>query len=607
MGQVPTEPVRKERALRIVAAIVSFAIAFVMIAYGIAQRTVLGGPGSASISTVVDSDATVTVIDSKALHALDGRQKVDIGGAPTIFAAYARTADIEAWIGDASYNTVTANAAKTALKSKLVTGTDAQVPDPRGSDLWLGEYSQEDDLAFTVNLPEDISIIVVSDGVNPAPAELSLTWPVDNRTPWSGPLIAGGVVMLVVGIGLYLWALAGWRRMRGPRRKTPKGPKMPRVPRARIYGARQRAALPAARGRRSTRRMVAVLPFFLASTLVLSGCSPDLWPEVLGGTPETSPSPSSVASTKLAEAVPPPAVSIPQLTSIVASVSATAAKADADKDAALAATRFAGPALQLRQANYSIRAVDASVAPPDAIPAKPIELTLPQQSDSWPRTVFTVIQDVEQPTIPPTALMLIQETPRENYKVQYAVALEPNALLPDVAPADVGAARLPADIKGLLKLPPNQLAVAFGDIIANGDASTFMAQFEVAEDPLIIDPDKGIGLPSRDARKAKLPATASMSFEQASGENDIAFATNDSGAIVAVTLNEIVVVKPVSAGAQVNTEGAVKSLSKVTSTTKGTTATYADLLLFSVPAANSGGKIVLLGWATGLIDAKELP
>ena len=601
------ETARKECGLRIVAAIISFAIAFVMIAYGIAQRTVLNGPESFSVSTVVDSTATVTVIDSAALHAMEGRQKVEIDGSPTVFAAYARSADIRAWVGDASYNAVTVNAAKTKLVSKLVTGIDAEVPDPRGSDLWLGEYTHEDALAFTVNLPKDISVIVVADGVNPAPPELSLTWPLDNRTPWSGPLIAGGILVLVIGIGLYLWALAGWRRRRGPRRKPPKGPKMPRVPRARIYGARQRAALPASRGRRSSRRMVAVVPILLASTLALSGCSPDLWPEFLGGTPETTPSPSALATPKLAEAVPPPAVSVPQLNSIMAHVSTTAAKADAEKDAELAATRFAGPALQLRKANYAIRAVDGSVEAPDPIPGKPIELTLPQQSDSWPRTVFTVIQDLEQPTVPPTALMLIQASPRENYKVEYAVALEPNALLPDVAPADVGAARLPADIKGLLKLPPNQLAAAFGDIIAMGDQSTYLDQFEVADDPLITDAEKGIGLPSRDARKAKVPATASMSFEQLSAGNDIAFATNDSGAIVAVTLHEVVVVKPVSAGAQVNTEGKVKSLSKVTSTTKGTTATYADLLLFSVPAAGSSGKIVLLGWATGLVDAKELP
>ena len=87
----------------------------------------------------------------------------------------------------------------------------------------------------------------------------------------------------------------------------------------------------------------------------------------------------------------------------------------------------------------------------------------------------------------------------------------------------------------------------------------------------------------------------------------VALATSGSGAIVAVYLQENLVVKPVEGGASVNAEGAVKSLSKVTSTTKGTSATYGDQLLFSVPAVGSNEKIVLLGWDTGLVAAKELP
>jgi hypothetical protein len=43
----------------------------------------------------------------------------------------------------------------------------------------------------------------------------------------------------------------------------------------------------------------------------------------------------------------------------------------------------------------------------------------------------------------------------------------------------------------------------------------------------------------------------------------------------------------------------------VSSTTKGTIATYGDQLLFYVPPATSGQKIVLLGWASALIAAKE--
>jgi hypothetical protein len=57
----------------------------------------------------------------------------------------------------------------------------------------------------------------------------------------------------------------------------------------------------------------------------------------------------------------------------------------------------------------------------------------------------------------------------------------------------------------------------------------------------------------------------------------------------------------------VNPEGQVKSLSGVTGSTKGTVAIYGDQLLFYVPSTTSNQKIMLLGFATGLISAKELP
>ena len=123
--------------MRFIAAIVSFVIALMMIGYGIAQRTVLRGPDNITASVKVDTKAPVTIIDGTALTAMPGRQKIEIGGAPTAFAAYGRTEDIVAWVGKAQHNKVTFNPESTSLTSKLVTGTEEKVPDPAGSDLWL--------------------------------------------------------------------------------------------------------------------------------------------------------------------------------------------------------------------------------------------------------------------------------------------------------------------------------------------------------------------------------------------------------------------------------------------------------------------------------------
>ncbi|WFR66405.1 hypothetical protein P9139_16395 [Curtobacterium flaccumfaciens] len=55
-----------------------------------------------------------------------------------------------------------------------------------------------------------------------------------------------------------------------------------------------------------------------------------------------------------------------------------------------------------------------------------------------------------------------------------------------------------------------------------------------------------------------------------------------------------------------NTEGAVKALSGVDSSTKGISATYGVQLLFYVPPVGTDDKVVLLGFTQGLTAASEV-
>ncbi|MES2092464.1 MAG: hypothetical protein V4531_01460 [Actinomycetota bacterium] len=591
--------------MRFIAAIISFVIAFGLIAYGIAQRTVLAEADSVTASQTFTTKAPVTVVDSATLKSLPGRQEIRISGAKKIFAAYGRTEDVLAWVGDASYNRVGFNSGSSSLTSKLVAGTSAKVPNPQGSDLWLDEFSRTDSLDFTVNVPDGISVIIVSDGTNPAPRTLAIRWPLDNRTPWSGPLIVGGIVLLLVGLALYLWGLAHLRRSRGPRRKSSK---MPKVPRQRRYRPRKPKAVAPRGGRRSTRRrMVALLPVLVLGGFALSGCSANSWPEFVTGAASATPT-ATASSLRAGSGVTPPAVTVPQVKVILSRISAVAAKADADKDVELAKTRFEGAALDLRAANYAIRKVDDTQPALDAIPASSASVILPQQTSKWPRVVFTVVVNPTDKKVPPMGLMLEQKTPRSDYKVQYATALEAGVVLPKLAATELGAPRLPPDGK-LLTLEPSKIALAYGDIIEKGAASPATKLFDTSKDLLL----QKIGLDApttgRKALQAALPATAKMEFANTVGSYDsITLGSNDSGAIVAVSLTETVTVTPVQAGAAVNPEGLVKSLSGVTGSTKGTVAVYGDQLLFYVPSVNSKTqKISLLGYATGLTSAKELP
>ena len=587
--------------MRFIAAIISFVIAFGLIAYGIAQRTVLAEADSITASETFANKAPVTIVNSSTLKSLPGRQEIQISGAKKIFAAYGRTEDVLAWVGDTSYNRVGFNSEKSTLTSRLISGTSSSVPNPRGSDLWLDEFSETNSLNFTVNVPDGISVIIVSDGTSAAPSTLSIRWPLDNRTPWSGPLIVGGIVLLILGLALYLWGLAHLRRSRGPRRKTPK---MPKVPRQRSYRPRKRKALAPNGSRRSNRRrMVAIVPVLLIGGLTLSGCSPASWPDFVSGAASATPTPSATAAVVNDT---PPAVTVPQLRVILSRISAVAAKADADKDVELAKTRFDGAALDLRVANYAIRKVDGTQAALAAIPASSATVILPQQqkADRWPRVVFTVVQNPTDKKVPPVGLMLEQTTPRSDYKVRYATALEAGVVLPKLAAKEVGAPRVDPDGK-LLELAPSKIALAYGDILEKGPTSESSKYFDTSDDKLI----GLIGVENRKERQAKVAESkGKMEFVNTVGPYDsIGLGSNDSGAIIAVYLTETVTVTPVEAGAAVNPEGQVKTLSGVTGSTKGTVAVYGDQLLFYVPSSTSKQKISLLGFATGLISAKELP
>ncbi|AZH83576.1 hypothetical protein EAO79_12190 [Plantibacter sp. PA-3-X8] len=617
--------------MRFVLAIAAFVVAAVMIVTGIAQRTVFLSPGTFSLSTTVDSGDRFIVIPGSVLQSQPGAQSIvaGAGGDTQVFMSYGRSDDITAWLGDEPYSRVGVNSAGTALTTTTVaaeadatddgatpspepsatpatddTTTSEKGPDPRGSDLWLGEYDEAGAVIATMNLPKDIDVLIATDGTAAAPDSLRLSWPLDNATPWAGPLIAGGILVLLAGIVLYLSGIQRMRRSRGPRRKGPgqgqKGiTKMSRQPKP-----RRPRELGAGKTKRSPlrRSLVVGVPLVLIGTLGLSGCSQDYWPTI--GAP--SPTPTVTATELPADSqdqdFAAPVVTVPQVERIVSRISTAASEADAALDGTAAAVRFSGPALEERTANYALRSKVADAAGATPIPASPVTLTLPQATDAWPRTVMTAIQDKADETVSPTVLVMTQQDPRSNYQVVYAEKLLEGARLENVAPATIGAASVPPDSK-LLVMPPEEIAAAYADIITNGDASTFAGLFNADGDVF-----RTQVAADRATKAANLPTTASIAFSAAAGTGpNVALATNDSGAIVAVNVQEGEVVSVVTAGATVKPSGAVAALSGITESAKGTQATYGDQLLFYVPAVNSGEKITLLGFTQTLIAASELP
>ncbi|WP_120340041.1 hypothetical protein [Cryobacterium soli] len=608
--------------MRFVFAILAFVLAALMIAFGIAQRTIFLEPASQSLSTTIGDGSPYAVIEGSALTAFPGSQTVTVGGADTVFVAYGRTSDVTAWIGSDDYADVAFDAGSNALDVTTVAGTatepsagsaesaEAEAPalptNPAGSDLWLQEFSAEGSLTTTLTVPEGISVIIASDGTAPAPTDITIAWPLDNSTPWAGPLIVGGALMALIGFVVYLLGLLHFRRSRRPRRNVPRGPRMPKLPR--VPRPKTIKASEITGPRRSIGRSMIAVPLLLVSGLVLSGCSPEFWPTSAPeptGTATATPSATAEGTEAPAPAeVKAPAVTTPQLERIVGDIVSLTAAADAGLDADSIATRFTGPALEQRLANYKIRTADGSFAPTTALPDSPMTLTLPQQTDTWPRVVMTVLQSEDESTVPTMALILKQESPRENYLVEYAIQLEASAKVPGVAPATIGASLVPPDSK-LISMAPEAVGPAYADILLNGDASASFPLFQAEGDSA----RTLLGVDSKQKQKDALEDTAAMEFTNAAGSGDVvALSTNDSGSIVAVSVNEITTVTSVNGKATIEpTSGPSKALSGITKTTKGIQNTYSEQLLFHVPAAGSTDKIVLLGFSQGLISSVELP
>lgn len=608
--------------MRFVIAIVAFVLAAAAIGLGVAQRTILLGPESIS-SSVATADTPLTVIDAAALNAHAGRQTIDVAAEGEIMLAYGRTADVMAWVGDASYNEIGWDAEAGELTTRLVSGTEdaSIVPSPVGSDLWLREFTSVDTLTRLLNAPEGISVIIaVGPGGTPLPegqeapvapteteeteagaeaspsvaADLTITWPLDTTTPFAGPLVIGGIVLLLGGLGAFLWALVTARRTHGPRRSQPKLPKRPKPPQLKKPKKARGESSPtpeleaASGGPRTSgrRRAFTALGGVALAALVLTGCT----------TGSDQPGPEASVTPGVATA--PVAVTKSQFSGILLDVVTTVADADEARDAELAAERLTGPALALRVANYAIRGADSAYGPLPAIPDETIEITLPEQRATWPRTVFAV---TSAEGVSPVGLVLTQASPRENYKLTYLVTLI--ATVPDVAPVEIGAALLPPDNR-LGLLAPAELADAYGELLIEDAEAESFELFQAEGDSL----REQIGKAKKDERAAALGSSATLAFSTQPAEVDpAAFLTNDSGQIVAVALDDIETATPVEAGAAINPSGQVKALSGRTQTTRGIQATYGVQLLFYVPpAAATDQQIVLLGYAQGLVSAIEL-
>lgn len=594
--------------MRFLIAIAVFTLAAVLLGVGVVQKLFFAGDEYTTIATSVETNSHYLVINGKTLTMHGTNPVITVAGTKATFVGFGRSEDVAAWIGGDDFDTLAYSAKKNDFvfasgKSESkdpVSAGIAILPEqtiltPAGSDLWLGEMVGKNTASLPTFLDSGMSAIIASDGASDAPGNITISWPLPSRVPFATGFIIFGGVFALIGLVLYLWALRHDRNSQGPRRrgKLPKPPK----PRSLKLPTPKSLVSAAPKGRRSLSRGSSFAALSMAGVLAigLSACSP-----YNSGQGVSQPTPTATDSVEIDGQ--PPAVTERQLQRILSKISETVTEADTNLDPALSATRLLGPAQEIRAANYAIRKVDASAAVLPKLAASPITFTMPQATATWPRQVIAVVQDETDATVPTMGIMMIQNSPRENYHIEYMVTLEPNAKVPTVAPANVGSALVAPDSK-LLLISPDQLSSAYGSVLTQGSDSPYFGLFDLTADSLVPQ----IGKEYKSQKTASVAENASLEFSQNAGTGlPLALATLDSGAIVTVGLNEIETVRPTQAGASVSPEGLAKTLSGITTSTAGIESTYGIELAFYVPPLGSSDKIRLLGYTQGLISARGL-
>jgi len=567
--------------MRFFIAAVLYLVSLAMIAVGVAERTIWAPAPSKDYVVLLDGKTPYVLVDNATLTKYSGQPILKVtGGSQNNIVIQGRESDIVGWLGDDAHTRVVFDEAGKKLLFSNVDGPIRQT-DPTISDMWRDVKTDESNVSLGVATKDEGALLITNNGLDAAPNSITLVWKIKHDLTPSNLLILGGASLILVGVILNFLAWYSMRKNRGPRRRTPKAPQGPK------YRPKRKTKndVVNTRGRRSSKSFtaIAVTGLVLSS---LSACTISV--------PNATPTPTETAINQ----TDPSVLSAEQISLIVADVAAVAKKGDEAKSAEELKSRFDGPALVARTAHYLLQSKSRSIKNLPIISSEIISFQLPAASRTWPRTAF-VVTDSNSGDQLPQMLVLQQSTPRDKYKIWYVISILPGAQFPAVPTTEVGSIPVAADSL-FLKVQPNQLAAVYGDLIDKGEASEYFSIFDVKDDAYY----EQISKSQRDTIAKLTKATVTVTHELAEA-NVLALATVDSGALVAVYMNDVYEIRPKRRSA-VTVEGNEKLLYGAQGSAKGIRSVYGDVLLFYVPSSSSDEQVRTLGATQFLLSVKSL-
>jgi hypothetical protein len=568
--------------MRFLIAATLFIVSISFLLLGLAQRTIWAPPSVYAVNLVGQESQPYLIIPAEALAMMPGEATISVSGAGQVFLAVGRDVDVLAWVAKTSHSTVQSSAEDQTLEVIEKPGT-GDFTSPVGSDLWLTEISAESLGKLVVPEGQDLSVLVASDGLTPAPERVRVSWPIENSTTVSDFFLSVGLGLLVIAIFFNILALGKMIRNRGPRRKLPKAPQGPR------YKPKNKGYDLPRRGRRSASNKIALVPTSVGLVLALSGCS-------IAEVPQAIPTPSESPTVSVVDEIKP-ALTPEQVSRILADIERVVTESDSSGETGLLQTRMEGPALLFREANYLLRSKSPDVLPLPPISISVISITMISKTEEWPRAFMVVTGDGDEL---PQTLVIQQLAPREPYKLLYNMALLPGVQFPDVAAASKGAIPVGTDSQ-FLKISPINLAPSYGDLIDNGPVSEFFSLFDLDTDKFY----EQIAQTQKEQTESLDEATTVFSHELGDA-NVVSLTTSDSGAIVALMMVDTWEITPTSRNSAVTVSGDELLLLGLEGSGSGVRTRYGNMLLFYVPLASSDQKIRLLGATQSLLSIEVL-